>query len=190
MAFEPFIGEICIYGFNFAPEGWSTCGGQQLAVQQNAALFSLLGTTFGGNGTQYFNLPNLMGRVPLGASNSLRWGQVGGTETVTLTANQLPAHTHGSAFTATTSVKAAVDGGNTITPAANVFLAKGVSTLGDETKNYFSGTPSNSVALGGVSTQIAGNTAPAGAGQPVSIMQPFLALNFCIALTGVYPTRP
>src|SRR6476469_8745709 len=103
---EPFLGSIIIFGGNFAPKGWAMCNGQILAINQNTALFSLLGTTYGGNGTTTFALPDLRGRVPVGMGQGpglspMTEGQVGGTETVTLTVNQLPNHNHPHAAPAT-----------------------------------------------------------------------------------------
>jgi microcystin-dependent protein len=170
---EPFIGQICIYGFNFAPRGWAFCNGQILAIAQNTALFSLLGTTYGGNGTTTFALPNLQSRLPLhfgqGAGlSSYALGQASGTESVTLTQNSLPPHNHASTTPAT-----AADG-TSIDPAAGAVLGAGINiyTVGAATIQM-SPTP----------------TSLTGGGQPVSIVQPILAINFCIALQGLFPSR-
>jgi len=174
---EPFIGQICIYGFNFAPRGWAFCNGQILSIAQNTALFSLLGTTYGGNGQTTFALPNLQSRVPLhfgqGAGLSpYSLGEVTGAESVTLTQNQMPAHLHGYTVPATN-----LDG-NTPEPAANAALA----IVADGTQIYRAPAAPNVQMAGG-------NTAPAGGSQPFSIIQPILALNFCIALQGIFPSR-
>jgi microcystin-dependent protein len=164
---EPFLGMIILFGGNFAPRGWAFCNGQLLAINQNTALFSLLGTTYGGNGTTTFALPDLRGRVPLhfgqgpGLSSYVE-GQVGGVENVTLLANQMPAHTHSQPATA-----------------------------GDETTNR----PNAAVpARGGVyasspdGSNLAATTS-AGGGQPHTNLQPYLTLNYCIALEGIFPSR-
>jgi len=170
---EPFIGQICIYGFNFAPRGWAFCNGQILAIAQNTALFSLLGTTYGGNGQTTFALPNLQSRLPLhfgqGAGlSSYSLGEVTGSENVTLLQTQLPAHNHLSTTPAT-----AADG-NSIDPAAGAVLGAGI----------------NIYKVGAATIQMSPTaTSPTGNNQPVSVIQPILALNFCIALQGLFPSR-
>lgn len=179
-----YIGEIRIFPFNFAPYDWAVCAGQQMPLQQNAALYSLLGVTYGGNGSTNFNLPNLLSRVPVGAMISgvspppgltaRSLGLAAGSESVTLNGNNLPANS--------VSVKAATDAANASTPANGSYLATGKSGIAN-TNNYFTGTPTGTVNLGGV-------TSGTGSNQPVPVMQPYLALNFCIALQGIYPQRP
>jgi microcystin-dependent protein len=192
---EPFIGEICIFGFNFAPIDWALCNGQVMQINQNAALYSLLGTTYGGNGTVTFGIPDLQGRMPIGMGagaglTSRPIGTKAGQENATLNANQLPAHTHSVSVNGTASVRAATDNGNTATPVNGAYLATGKSGL-SSLNNYFTGTPANTVTLGGAGQVTStGTTGATGAGQPVSLMNPFLALNFCIALVGLYPSRP
>ena len=171
---EPFIGQICIYGFNFAPRGWALCNGQLIAISQNTALFSLLGTTYGGNGQTTFALPNLQSRAPLhpGQGPGLSpytLGEQTGTESVTMTVSTLPAHPHGYTVPATTADQ------NSIDPAANAALAAGTGI-------YRTAATANVQMPGG-------NTAPAGNSQPISIIQPILTLNFCIALQGIFPSR-
>lgn len=169
---EPFIGEIRMFGFNFAPSGWATCDGQLLSIAQNTALFSLLGTQFGGNGQTNFALPDLRGRVPLhqgqGPGLSPRtMGESSGSEAVTLLSSQLPAHTH--PFTPPCST----DDPNAGSP-----------------KNNFPasvGTPIYATTANG--NMGAGTTGPAGGSQPHSNLQPFLTVNFCIALQGIFPSR-
>ena len=166
---EPFLGMIAIYGFNFAPRGWAFCNGQILSIAQNTALFSLLGTTYGGNGQTTFALPDLRGRWPnhFGQGpglSSYDLGQQAGTESVTLTANQVAPHSHGVLG----SDDEAAAGGS---PAASL-VAKG----------GFYGTTSP-VAM---APNMIG---PTGGSQPFSILQPYLALNFCIALEGIFPSR-
>ncbi|HXW79941.1 MAG TPA: tail fiber protein [Acidimicrobiales bacterium] len=174
-----YVGEIKLFGFNFAPVGWAMCNGQLLPIAQNTALFSLLGTYYGGDGKTTFALPNLQGRVPLhqgsasgptGGPTSYLVGQVGGSPEVALTKNQLPAHNH---------LVRADAGPATVTNPAGAFLAQ-VSTPGYAPPP---GTPTSLVPL-------AHNTvADTGEGEAVSLFQPFLVLTFCIALTGIYPAR-
>ena len=169
---EPFIGEIRAFGFQFTPRGWASCDGQLLAISSNDALFSLLGTTYGGDGRTTFGLPDLRGRTPLhqGSGPGLTTRQIGsksGSETNTLTVNNLPAHGHSFAPPCNSGP------GNTDT-AVGSFPAQ---TAED---NYNSASNS---AMG------AGNTGNTGGSQPVNNMQPSLAINFCIALFGIYPSR-
>jgi len=170
---EPFIGQICIYGFNFAPRGWAFCNGQILAISQNTALFSLLGTTYGGNGTTTFALPNLQSRVPLhfGQGPGLSQyslGEVTGSESVTLIQNNLPPHNHNSTTPATGA------DANSVDPAAGAVL----------------GTGTNIYRVAAASVQMSPTpTSLTGGGQPASIIQPILAVNFCIALQGIFPSR-
>jgi len=168
---EPFIGEIRILGFNFAPVGWSQCNGQLLPIAQNQALFSLLGTTYGGNGVTNFALPNLQGRAPVhtgtsGGVPSISIGQSGGAATTTLTVNQMPAHGH--------SVACSSIAGKEASPAGN-YLAK-------KTRDFAMASDNNTMAAGMIG-QTGGN-------QPIPTQSPFLGLNFCIALVGIYPSRP
>jgi len=170
---EPFIGQICIYGFNFAPRGWAFCNGQILAISQNTALFSLLGTTYGGNGTTTFALPNLQSRVPLhfGQGPGLSQyslGEVTGSESVTLIQNNLPPHNHNSTTPATGA------DANSVDPAAGAVL----------------GTGTNIYRVAAASVQMSPTpTSLTGGGQPFSDLQPLLTINFCIALEGIYPSR-
>ena len=168
---EPFIGQICIYGFNFAPRGWAFCNGQLLSISQNTALFSLLGTMYGGNGQTTFALPDLRSRFPNhfgqgpGLSNYSQ-GQVGGTENVTLTVNNLPAHGHPVAPPASTNSPTAPKPTNNV-PAAG---------------NFYDAGP-------GAVTMFNYQTGLAGGSQPAGIMNPYLTLNYCIALEGIFPSR-
>jgi microcystin-dependent protein len=156
-------------GFGFAPKGWALCDGQLLSIAQNQALFSLLGTWFGGDGIRTFGLPDLRGRTPVGLSGDP--GEMRGSETVTLTAEQLAAHSH--AFEATT---AAGPGGRP-GPATGKLFGASAST------QTIYAQASNPVALAPV------NISPAGGGQPHANMQPYLTVNFIIALVGIYPSR-
>jgi microcystin-dependent protein len=177
---EPFLGEIRMVGFNFAPRGWAFCDGQLLPISQNTALFSLLGTTYGGDGRTTFGLPDLRGRVPIHAGNgpglsSYRQGQKGGTEEVTLITNQIPSHSHTAAGTA-----AAVSGaGDSKTPTGSTW-----ASLSRE--NAYSSTAADgTMAANNVNVTVNN----AGGGQSHTNVQPFLAIYFCIALVGLFPSR-
>lgn len=174
---EQYLGEIRMFAGNFAPRGWAFCQGQLLSIAQNTALFSILGTTYGGNGQTTFALPDLRGRLPMQPGqgpglSSRTLGEQGGTETVTLLANQMPAHTHpllasgnqGDQFSPEGSVNAVLVDPNTQQP-ANLYAAT-------------PSTPMNPAAIG-----------PAGGSQPHNNMSPFLCINFIIALEGIYPSR-
>jgi microcystin-dependent protein len=169
----PFIGMLALFGFNFPPRGWAQCNGQLLPIAQNTALFSLLGTQYGGNGTTTFGLPDLRGRVPIhlgqgpGLSNYSQ-GQVGGTENVTLLATEMPAHTH--------TLRGITEAGSTAVPTGAM-----LANTGALDKEY--GVP------GTLTTMHASAISPAGSGQPHSNMQPYLVLNYCIALQGIFPSR-
>ena len=177
---DPFVAEIRIFPFNFAPRGWAFCNGQLLPLSQNTALFSLLGTVYGGDGKSTFALPNLQGAAPMhtgqGQGLSQRFvGESGGSESVTLLQSEMPLHTH--------SVAATTINGNTDQPTGAI-LARG---------NFsFQGT-SGSVPMYSTSppdTQMGAQTlALAGGNLPHNNMQPYLTLNFCIALQGVFPPR-
>ncbi len=167
---QPYIGEVRLVGFNFAPVGWSICNGQLQSIAENPALFQLVGTTYGGDGQNTFGLPNLQGRVPVhqgsNGTNTYVPGQSGGVESVTITMNQFPTHAH--------LLSAVDDVGGSNSPTNNV-----VAQL---THAYFKGTPTlpmNGAVLG-----------PSGGGsQPHSNIQPYLVLNWIIALYGVFPSQ-
>lgn len=166
---EPFIGEIRPFAFDYPPRGWAACNGQLLAINTNQALFSILGTTYGGNGTTNFALPNLQGRAPVHAPGASSLGEAGGAETVTLTQANLPAHAHG--------VMASADLAASTSPSGNVMGAKG---RGGATV-YAAGTNLTPLAPGAVGLT--------GENGPHENMQPSLAVNFCIALFGIFPSR-
>jgi len=175
---EPYIGAIVLFCGNFAPQGWALCNGQLLSIQQNAALFSILGTFFGGNGTTTFGLPDFRGRVPIHPGQGLGLssyviGQVGGTENVTLTINNLPSHSHQVACSTTTAGR----GGNT--PKAN--LPAVTANVGTSEVNIYNAAPGDVMAP----TMIK----PTGNSLPTSIIQPYLCVNFIIALVGIFPSR-
>jgi len=169
---EPFLGEIRIVGFNFAPRGWAFCDGQILSISQNQALFSLLGTTYGGDGRTTFALPDLRGRTPVhsgtGAGLSSRpLGSRGGEENHLLSTSEMPLHTH--------SVNASAADANTPEPANNLLAVSRQADLYSLLDNL-QGMSANSVTNNG-------------GGQAHNNMQPFLALYFCIALQGLFPSR-
>ena len=178
---EPFLAQIQIFAFNFAPVGWATCNGQTLAISQNTALFSLLGTTYGGNGTSTFALPNLQSSVPVGSEGGSpgpgltprELGEAGGVENVTLLLNEMASHTHTANCTAAQ--------GNSLNPAGSVW-----STDVAGNNEYSSGPVAGSMSP--LATSLSGGNAN-GSTQPHPNIQPYLALNFCIALRGIFPTR-
>lgn len=162
----PYLGEIKIVSFNFAPKGWAFCRGQLLPINQNQALFSLLGTTYGGNGQTNFALPNLQGRVPIHWGSGFTLGQVGGQEYHNLTSSEMPAHNH--VLSGTTI------NGNTTEPVGAI-LARAPNNL------Y--GTPTN------LTTMHPQSVTNVGGSQPHNNMQPYLVLNFIIALVGIFPSQ-
>jgi microcystin-dependent protein len=171
---EPFLSEIRMMSFVFPPKGWALCNGQLLPINQNQALFSLLGTTYGGDGRVTFGLPNLQGRVPIHMGSGHTLGEVGGVQAVTLSIAQIPTHVH--TFNGSTANAAAFN------PTGAV-LARGTTAVGGNPINYYSQTNSNLVAL---LPQDIGNT---GGSQAHLNMQPFLTLSFCIALQGIFPSQ-
>ncbi|HYF65319.1 MAG TPA: tail fiber protein [Herpetosiphonaceae bacterium] len=171
---DPFVAEIRIFPFTFAPTGWAFCDGQLLPISQNTALFSLLGTTYGGNGKSNFALPDLRGRAPMqpgqGPGLSLHdLGETGGSETVSLLEIEIPAHSH------------------------TVRASSGDAEDGTPTNNSFARTDNGSVYVTAPAaspvTMAALAIAPAGGDQPHNNLQPYLTFNFCIALQGVFPPR-
>ena len=172
---DPFVAEIRIFPFNFAPKGWAWCNGQLLPIAQNTALFSLLGTTYGGNGQSNFALPDLQGRAPMhpgqGSGLSLHsLGETGGSETVTLLESEIPSHAH--------TYRAAGVAADSPVP-VGALLATSISDT-----PYIPGSPTPSMAA--MANQA---LAPAGGDQPHNNMQPYLTFYFCIALQGVFPPR-
>jgi microcystin-dependent protein len=176
---EPFISQIEAFAFNFAPKGWALCAGQILPINQNQALFSLLGTTFGGNGTTTFALPDLRGRLANGfgqgsglANHNL--GQQGGQETHTLTVTETPLHSH--------RINADNNGttGGSSTPGGGVTLGAGYANE--------AGLPAVNIYSSAAPTIAMGSLGSTG-GQPHENRMPFLALNYCIALQGIFPSR-
>lgn len=193
---EVFIGTIQPFAFNFAPRDWALCAGQTLPLSQYQALFALIGTTYGGTGTTNFMLPNLQGRLPVGQGAGAGLtprviGQVSGTESVTATLANLPAHTHGTtALKASTSVQLANAASNPANAPTTTNSFIGASGTGPGSATIYSDQQGASpVPLNGVSTTVTGTIDPAGQGQPMSTMNPFLVINFSIALNGIFPTR-
>lgn len=167
---EPYIGQIMIFCGNFAPQGWAFCNGQLLSISENEALFTLIGTTYGGDGQNTFALPDLRGRVPVGTGQgsglpNIVIGQSGGTENVTLLTNNLPAHNH--------NVTIGVNTANGDESNPTNFLASSAGAYAEEADSL----------LGGVTIQ------PAGGSQPLSIRNPYLGVNYIISLFGIFPTQ-
>jgi microcystin-dependent protein len=173
---DKFVAEIRMFGFNFAPTGWATCDGQLLPISQNTALFSLLGTFYGGDGKSNFALPDMQGNVAVNAGqgqglSEYDLGQQGGSQFVTLIQSEMPVHTH--------TLNASVEDGTQGTLTTNITAA--TSTGGTL---YQSNTSSN------LSPMAPQALAPAGGSLPHNNMMPYLTLNFCIALQGIFPPRP
>ena len=164
---EPFVGEIRMFAGNFAPLGWATCDGQLLSIAENSVLFQLLGTTYGGDGQNTFGLPDLRGRVPVHVGSNLAMGEAGGSETVALTAANLPTHGHAAH---------AASAGTTLSPAGNYWAAD----PGENVAPYAAAPDGTMMAGSAIGAQ--------GGGQPHENMQPFLAVTFIISLYGVFPS--
>jgi microcystin-dependent protein len=177
---DPLLGSIVMVAFNFAPRGWALCEGQLLSIAQNTALFSLLGTTFGGNGQTTFALPDLRGRVPLhpGQGRGLpayQLGQVGGAASVTLTTANLPQHNHPFAPTVSNASADQTD------PTSGIPAVANTGSRGSSTPAY-----TRNASTGAGAQQTTGTT---GSGTPVNTEPPYLGLNFIIALEGIFPSR-
>lgn len=185
---EPFIGQIQPYGFNFAPRGWALCDGQLLPISSNTALFSLLGTIYGGDGRTTFALPDLRGRTPIHQGNgpglsTRKIGSRGGEEWVTLNQAQMPAHDHTGQATLSGKVKCNSGAGNADTPVGNA-----LATI--SRTNQYSNAGANA-DMGDGTVDAHGNltTTTAGGSMPHDNMQPYLTINYCIALVGLFPSR-
>jgi microcystin-dependent protein len=171
---DPFVAEIRIFPFNFAPKGWAFCDGQILPISQNTALFSLLGTTYGGDGKSTFALPNLQGSAPMHPGQGLGLslhdlGETGGSEAVTLLESEIPSHAHG--------LMAVSQPGDLADP------------TGRSVARASTGNPFQTATNVNIVQMAAQTLAPAGSDQPHNNMMPYLTLNFCIALQGVFPPR-
>ncbi|HEX9046134.1 MAG TPA: tail fiber protein [Verrucomicrobiae bacterium] len=162
---QPFLSEIRIFSFNFAPSGWAMCNGQLMLINQNQALFALLGTTYGGDGVSTFALPNLQTRVPVHMGNGFTLGQTGGEQTHTLTAVELAQHTHG------------------------VVASANAANQGSSANNYWANGNQPAYAASADTQMAAGSISSVGGNQSHNNMPPFLTLNFCIALQGVFPSQ-
>ncbi|MCI4590585.1 tail fiber protein [Sphingobium sp. BYY-5] len=170
---EPFLGQLTLFPYTFCPRGWTEANGQLLPIAQNTALFSLIGTTYGGNGQTTFALPDLRGRAPIHVGtgpglSSYTLGQVGGAEQTTITVNNMPPHNH--------SISATNMQANKGGPGGKLLAA-------DSSLNKYSDTPAPNVAM---NPQMVGTS---GGGQPISIRDPYLAMRWCIALEGIFPSR-
>jgi microcystin-dependent protein len=173
---EPFLAEIRLFGFNFAPRGWALCNGQLIAISQNTALFSLLGTQYGGDGRTTFALPNLLGSVPMGVGGGpgltpRQQGETGGEQNVTLINSELPVHRH--------DLMANSAPGDLPTPGPAFSLARSAP--------FIYKTPGGAANAQPLSPSAVGVT---GGSQPHNNLQPYLTVNFCIALQGIFPRRP
>jgi microcystin-dependent protein len=164
---QPFIAQLMLASFNFAPKGWAQANGQLMAINQNQALFSLVGTTYGGNGINNFGLPNLQGRTPVGVGNGINYGETSGVESVTLLAINVPPHNH--------SFNASGAGASSGRPAPGDMLA------GQGSSNF--------VAANSLGSMNAATVSTVGGNQPHENRQPFLVMNWCIALNGIFPSR-
>jgi len=179
-ASEPFLGQVQIFGFGFCPRGWSTTDGQLLPIAQNTALFSLLGTTFGGDGRTTFGLPDLRGRdaVHVGSGPGLpnvSWGQRGGTHSYSITTNILPSHNHGLGAAILQGVPVVGDSVALTGNGLGLSFAKTYSTTAPDTALH--------------TTSIAGTTDNTGGGQTLTVTEPFLGIFHCIAKVGIFPSR-
>jgi microcystin-dependent protein len=180
---QPYLGQVQLFGFNFAPLGWALCHGQTLSISQYAALFSVIGTYYGGNGTSTFQLPNLQGAVAIGAGEGAGLspysvGETGGTSTVQVLSSQMPPHNHPFAASTATGTTATAAGAQL---GVGRYAASGKSGTSYDAYLYSSNQPTTGLAPQSVSV--------AGGNLSHNNMQPYLALSYCIAMTGVFPTR-
>lgn len=171
---DPFIGEIAMFGFSFAPRNWANCNGQLIPISEHQALFALLGTNFGGNGTTTYGLPDYRGRVPIGSGDGYFQGQYGGAETVTLDMATMPSHTH--------AVQATTEAASSKPYTGAVFAEAHDGKTGPTIAFYSTSSGSNKV-LNSMSVS------PSGEGGTHYNMQPSQVLNFCIAIDGMFPAR-
>lgn len=161
----PFLGQLMLASWNYANTGYTMCNGQLMGINQNTALFALLGTTFGGDGIRTFALPNLQGRTPVGVSNDIQWGQIAGEESYTLQISEVPTHTH--------ALQAA--SGANLTKPGGALVAGGGANLFTAASNLSAMNP--------------GTISDSGGSQPHENRQPYLVMNWLIALSGIFPTR-
>ncbi len=191
---DPYLGQITAFGFNFQPRGWLLCQGQILSIASNTALFALLGTNYGGNGQTTFALPDLRGRVIIGQGqgpglSDYVIGEVGGSETVTLLSSQMPMHTHTLAASSG-GTKASTLAGTESVPGTNSAVTLAVPSDADTRAavNLYNNDAAPTVTLTG-SGGAASQTGITGGSLPFSIMQPYLTLNYSIAVEGIFPSR-
>lgn len=190
---DPFIGEICAVSFDFAPVGWALCDGSLLPIAQNAALFSLIGTTYGGDGVQNFALPDLRGRAAIGTGqgpglSDIASGQSVGAEAVGLNVNQLPPHAPDAVFSSEGVRPPAYGGGGTQTNPTGAIPANAMDATGSVLGSF---APASSASAGMAVVPVDGDVQvlATGGGQPVDIRSPGLGLSYIIALQGVYPSK-
>lgn len=202
---DPFLGEIKMVGFTFAPRGYALCAGQQMSIAQNSALFSLLGTNFGGNGQTTFGLPDYRGRSPVGMGQGpgltfINQGQMSGSESTTLTILEMPIHNHtavatpfNASLTGPISIPAATTGTTQAAPANNTVL--GPIAAGGRAGTLYATTAADTT-LAPFDATVTGNVTPsaptignAGGSQPVALRNPYLGTNFVIATEGIFPSR-
>lgn len=181
---DPFIGELKLFGYNFCPRGWTEAAGQLLPISQNQALFSLYGTQYGGDGRTTFALPDLRGRAPIGFGNgpglgNYAVGQKGGTENITITAANMPSHNH-SATTAST-LKASNGNGQANTPEGNI--------LASDRKSKIYSADQVDVKMGSSAVQSVTTIGNTGGNQGIAKRSPYLAMRWCVALQGIFPSR-
>jgi microcystin-dependent protein len=186
---EPFIGQIILAGFNFAPQGWAKCDGQLLPIAQNDALFNLIGTTYGGDGETTFALPDLRSRIPIGPGQgtglqSYVLADAGGSENTTLTTNQLPAHNHVVTHTLKLTLRCKAGAGDSASPVNNLVAADSKGGSG-----FSNGLADSNMHPGAITSAGAVTAAITGGNQPHNNMQPFVGVNFCIALEGIFPNQ-
>jgi microcystin-dependent protein len=166
---EPFLGQLLLASWSLVPKGFASCNGQILPINSNQALFSLLGTAFGGNGSSTFGLPNLQGRTPIGFGGPVVLGQTAGTEGITLNINQVPPHTH--------QLRATTSGANSIRPGGNL-----LATTSGTSAALYTAVTAPAPMVGGTVVNFGGN-------QPHENRQPYLVMNWLIALVGLFPSR-
>jgi microcystin-dependent protein len=181
---EPFIGEIRMFGGNFAPRAWAFCNGQLLSIAQNTALFSLLGTTYGGNGQTTFAVPDLRGRVPVGMGQgpglpNVTQGEMSGSPTHTMIITEMPAHNH--------TVQSTLNG--TSATANSGSPGSGIPATASSLSLYVSSAVNPPLNRPFASSVVSSTAGIAGGSQPFSIMQPYVGINFIISLEGIYPSR-
>lgn len=193
---DEYLGVIKAFAFGFVPSGWMACQGQIIQTMQNQALASLLGATYGGNGSTTFGLPNLNGRSLIGAGQLSATsiyvvGQFGGSETLALTAANMPAHNHSLATTAgaTTNLSVAITTSNSSDNTTESGMGVNALGTGDNMVDVYRESNNKFGAVGGVVATLSGNTAPAGTGTAFNNRDPYLVTNYCICISGLYPTR-